>query len=300
MPLPAQSGTAGTSGWREEAGARPGPTELDSARSDPADAALAARHAGRHGQAGRPVAELLAGLKQGILLGAAVAVLVFPTPHAARADGLAAPGSLRSGLGFVRGNVPNLGVAGAGFGTVTPSADVRKIADWVADSRDNHSLAFAVLDKRGARLYVFDAEARLTGSSLVLLGSALGDDSAAGIGERPLAKVRADERTTAAGRFVSEPGHDETGDAVVWIDYGASLAMHRVKVVDPREHRFERIATDAIDDKRISNGCVNVPIGFFDSVVEPALGRSRAIVYVLPDTKAPAAVFPEAYETAAR
>ncbi len=146
-------------------------------------------------------------------------------------------------------------------------------------------MPFAILDKRGARVYVFDPDAHLMGSSLVLLGSAPGDDSVPGIGDRPLSQVRSDERTTAAGRFVSEPGHDDSGDEVVWVDYHAALAMHRVKVVDPKEHRFERIATDSIADKRISNGCINVPIAFFDSVVEPDLGHSRAVIYILPEIK---------------
>ncbi len=136
------------------------------------------------------------------------------------------------------------------------------------------------------------------GSSLVLLGSAAGDDSVAGIGNRPLTAVLPQERTTAAGRFISEPGHDEAGDKVVWVDYEAALAMHRVKVIDPKERRFERLATDSIEDKRISNGCINVPIAFFDSVVEPELGRSRAIVYVLPEIKPIQLVFPEAYRWA--
>ena len=190
--------------------------------------------------------------------------------------------------------------AHADFGALAPSADARYVADWVADSRDNRHLPFAILDKRGARVYVFDADARLLGSSLVLLGSASGDDSVTGIGDRPLSAVRPHERTTAAGRFASEPGHDETGDKVVWVDYDAALAMHRVKVIDPKERRFERIATDSIDDKRISNGCINVPIAFFDTVVEPMLGRSRAVVYVLPEIKPLHAVFPTAYDVAAR
>jgi len=76
--------------------------------------------------------------------------------------------------------------------------------------------------------------------------------------------------------------------------------MHRVKVIDPKERRFERIATSSIDDKRISNGCINVPIAFFDGVVEPTLGSSRAIVYVLPEVKSLQQVFPAAYALAAR
>lgn len=242
------------------------------------------------------LSDALAGLKQGVLLGVAAAVLVLPPsgiPTLARSttyDTVRASGESAAPQRAPR----------ADFGSLSPSADARHVADWVASSSDNMRLPFAILDKRGARVYVFDAQARLMGSSLVLLGSAAGDDSVAGIGNRPLSAVRPHERTTAAGRFVSEPGHDETGDNVVWIDYDAALAMHRVKVIDPKERRFERIATDSIDDKRISNGCINVPIAFFDSVVEPTLGRSKAIVYVLPEVKPIQQVFPGAYQLASR
>ena len=223
--------------------------------------------------------EVLAGLKNGLLLAASVAVLLLPPLGT-------------TGLLPERAKVQGSQVAGAGqrpqqadFGTATPSPDAREIADWVARSGDNLQASFAIIDKRGARLYVFTPDARLVGSSLVLLGSAPGDDTAPDLGNRPLSQVRSHERTTAAGRFVSEPGHDETGESVVWVDYDSALAMHRVKVVDPKERRMERIATDSVDDKRISNGCINVPVAFYDSVVQAALGRGRAIVYVLPEVK---------------
>jgi hypothetical protein len=238
-----------------------------------------------------------AGLKNGLLLGAAVAVLLLPPVGSIKGVGVSS-GKVDSRVAVALASVSR--ASPAVFDGVTASLDVRNIANWVAYTRDNGGLAFAILDKRGARLYVFDADARLTGTSLVLPGSAPGDESVPGIGSRPLAQVRADERTTAAGRFVSEPGHDETGEKVVWVDYAAALAMHRVKVVDPKERRFERIATDSIADKRISNGCINVPIAFFDDVVDYALGRSRGIVYVLPEVKPLRQVFPAAYALAAR
>jgi hypothetical protein len=243
--------------------------------------------------------DVLAGLKNGVLLAVAVIVIALAvaglTGHVPAAFGHAVVQEIQE---IHRPPVPP-SVAQADFGTLSPSPDARTIADWVAGAHDNQGLPFAILDKRGARMYVFDPDARLLGSSLVLLGSAPGDDSVAGIGERPLSQIRSEERTTAAGRFVSEPGHDESGEKVVWVDYDAALAMHRVKVVDPKEHRFERIATDSVDDKRISNGCINVPIAFFDSVVEPALGRSRAVVYVLPEIKPLRQVFEKADTTTA-
>jgi hypothetical protein len=186
------------------------------------------------------------------------------------------------------------------FGAQEPSSQTRFIADWVADSRDNRGLPFAILDKRAARVFVFDRSAQFVGSSLVLLGSAAGDESVAGIGDRPLSQIKSEERTTPAGRFVSEPGHDATGEDVVWVDYESAVAMHRVRVVDPKERRFERIATPTAEDKRISNGCINVPVAFFDTVVAPNLGRTRAVVYVLPEIKGLAQVFEGSYDVNTR
>ena len=45
---------------------------------------------------------------------------------------------------------------------------------------------------------------------------------------------------------------------------------------------------------------INVPIAFFDSVVERALGHSRAVVYVLPEIKPLRQVFQTAYDVATR
>ena len=230
------------------------------------------------------LADLRAGLKQGLLLGAALAALVLPTARPMAHSGA----RLTAGVALV----PQRQVTHAVFAGTNPSPDARELAEWVAFSGDNGGTPFAILDKRAARLFVFDPDARLLSSSLVLLGSAVGDDSAPDIGDRPLAQLGSHERTTAAGRFVSQPGRDDTGERVVWVDYASALALHRVKVVDPKERRFERIATDSITDKRISNGCINVPIAFFDDVVEPALGRARAVVYVLPEVKPLHQVFP--------
>jgi len=39
------------------------------------------------------------------------------------------------------------------------------------------------------------------------------------------------------------------------------------------------------DEKRISYGCIVVPVAFYDAVVRPSLGRQRGVVYVLPETR---------------
>lgn len=235
-------------------------------------------------------AGVYAGLKQGALIGIAVlAVTLQPSGSAtSRLASRAAPPALASANPLANPLTPR----SADFGTAQPGDDARSIADWVATSRDNQHFSFAILDKRAAQLYVFDSDARLAGTSRVLLGAAPGDDSVAGIGQRPMDQVRPEEKTTPAGRFVSHPGRNASGEEVIWVDYGAAVSMHRVRIVDPKEHRLERLAAGAAEDRRISYGCINIPVAFFDAVMKPMFGASSAVVYVLPERKALAEVFP--------
>ena len=186
----------------------------------------------------------------------------------------------------------------ADVGRTPISADARFIADWVADSGDAQGMSFVIIDKKRARVHVFDANARLLGASPVLLGIAPGDDTVPGIGDKPLSQVRFEERTTPAGRFVGERGHNARGEDVVWIDYDAAVSMHRVLTTNPAEHRLERLATPRIDDNRVSFGCVNVPIAFYEQFIRPTFAQSHAIIYVLPDVKTLQQVFTNAYDVA--
>lgn len=183
----------------------------------------------------------------------------------------------------------------ADFGTETASLDARRMADWIAASNDNAGKAFVIVDKKSARLHAFDSNARLLASTPVLLGAARGDDSAPGIGSRRVEDIRMKDRTTPAGRFIAEPGHNALGEDVVWVDYDAAVSMHRVRTANPRERRLERLATPAIDDNRVSYGCINVPVAFYERHIAPAFATQRGLVYVLPETKALRQVF-DAYQ----
>ncbi len=55
------------------------------------------------------------------------------------------------------------------------SAEVRQVALWAVDSQDHAGLPFVVVDKARARLFAFDQDGRLRGSTSVLLGSARSD-----------------------------------------------------------------------------------------------------------------------------
>jgi hypothetical protein len=162
------------------------------------------------------------------------------------------------------------------------SADARYAAAWVLAGADNRDLPFAVVDKRDARMYVFDAGGRLVGASAVLLGITPGDFSV-GIDRSP-ASLSLAERTTPAGRFEAQPGRNDKGEDIVWIDYAASLAIHRLRPAPVQERRPARLASPTPDDNRISAGCVIVPAAFYESVVAPTIGSSGSVVYVLPES----------------
>lgn len=173
----------------------------------------------------------------------------------------------------------------AGMVLVSASLDARQALRWVVEAHDNQGLPFVIVDKKGGRIFVFEANGQLRGASPALMGLAPGDHAVPGMEQRSVASLREDERTTPAGRFVSEPGHNLQGEAIVWIDYAAKLAIHRLRPAPTAERRAERLASETPDDNRISMGCVVVPVSFYETVIGPALGKSRGIVYVLPETQ---------------
>jgi len=179
----------------------------------------------------------------------------------------------------------------ADFGTAHPGTEARRIADWVMDSGDNSNAPFVVIDKVAASAYVFDRDGKLLGTAPVLLGLAIGDESTPGIGDKPLSAIRTEERTTAAGRYVGELGYNLRGEDVLWVDYDTGLSLHRVLTANPRERRTQRLATPTPLDNRVSYGCINVPVRFFEDVIRPAFHDTKGMVYVLPETRSAQTVF---------
>jgi hypothetical protein len=179
----------------------------------------------------------------------------------------------------------------ANFLLEQPSPEARHIADWVVDSGDNRKLPFAIVDKKQARVFVFDARGELTGAAAALLGLAVGDDSTPGIGDRPMARISPQERTTPAGRFVAALDHNASGKDILWVDYDNAISMHAVITGTVADRRTQRLATPSVLDNRISFGCINVPVMFFEQVVRPAFSRSDGIVYVLPETRPASKMF---------
>jgi len=180
------------------------------------------------------------------------------------------------------------------FGAEQPSSAARFAVESILASGGQARRCFAVVDKGDARVYVFDALGHLLGAAPVLLGQQVGDATVPGVGDKRPEDVLPSERTTPAGRFVTEPGRNLDEEDVVWVDYGASFAIHRVRAGTSYAARMARLQTRSPAAHRVSFGCVVVDGEFFDRVIWPAFGHGAGIVYVLPETRPVASLFPRA------
>lgn len=234
-------------------------------------------------------------LKKGLLVGGVLLVLIVPlrmhqagkAPQPAPVAGTPAPAAPQARVEAPA--EPSLRLAD--FRGERPSADARHVADWAVFTSNHGRQSFVVVDKKDARVYVFAPDGKLKESAPALLGAARGDDSFPGIGDKPLNQVLPEEKTTPAGRFVAEPGRNTNNEDIVWVDYDAAVSMHRIRPTVAAERRLERLASRVVEDNRISFGCINLPVTFYEDVLSPSVQKYGAIVYVLPDVKAPKEVF---------
>ena len=176
-----------------------------------------------------------------------------------------------------------------------PPTDVWLLADAVqrtGDARTGVSSGhFAILDKSGARLWVFSPYGRAIANSPVLLGQAIGDDAASDLGTRAFSKYSRSDKITPAGRFLTEEGVNLSGEEIIWLDYESGLSMHRVRNI-AGERRHQRVASGVIAQRRISYGCINVPADFFDEYLYPLFRSQSSVVYILPEVYNPEDIFP--------
>jgi hypothetical protein len=179
----------------------------------------------------------------------------------------------------------------ADFEQEAPSAEARHVADWALDSGDHAGQPFVVVDKAQARVFVFDGQGKLQGAAPALLGLAIGDAAVPGIGQKPLARIRPEERTTPAGRFVGSLELGLKGEEILWVDYDGGVALHTVPPGAPTDRRLQRLASTRAAEHRITFGCINVLGAFFTGVVAPLFRGRPGVVYVLPETRPAREIF---------
>ena len=172
------------------------------------------------------------------------------------------------------------------------SETAQDLARWAIASGDNGGLPFIVIDKVAAEVLVYGGDGELRGATAALLGFAHGDDSVPGIGDRKLAAIRPEERTTPAGRFLSSFGPAASRADAFWVDYATAISLHPVVTATPKERRLQRLQSPSPDDNRITYGCINVARPFYNNVIRRTFIGTKGVVYILPETRPLAEVFP--------
>jgi hypothetical protein len=171
------------------------------------------------------------------------------------------------------------------------------LTQWITVSKDNRKLPFAVVDKNSAQILVFDEKGKLKAMAPILIGAAVGDTSAEGVGDRELKDIPMEDRTTPAGRFVAGYGPASGHSKVLWIDYATAISIHPVltTAAAKKEKRTQRLASKESDDNRITHGCINVSSTFYANTIRSTFGKKGGVFYVIPDSISLLDAFP-AYE----
>jgi hypothetical protein len=149
------------------------------------------------------------------------------------------------------------------------SPEVEHVAQWAVESQDHAGLPFVVVDKAKARLFAFDLTGRLLASAPVLLGASRADGPAA-------------PSATPAGRFVAATWLSVHGDRIVWINGQAAVFLHGIPSGASPGRGSQRLASDDVGDKRISDGSLHVAGQFYRDYLRP-LEDQASVVYVLPE-----------------
>lgn len=156
------------------------------------------------------------------------------------------------------------------------SPEVRQVAQWVVDTQDHEGMPFVVVDKERARLFAFDARGTLLSSTPVLLGAQRGDAAAA--------------PATPAGRFTTDTWRSALAEGVVWVRGDVALELFAVPSAASPGRGKQRLQSDRVDDKRISDGSLHVPDDFYRHYLAPLRGQT-SVAYVLPELTPAADMF---------
>ena len=164
----------------------------------------------------------------------------------------------------------------ANAATPTETAVVQNIVG----QNDNQGKQFIVADKQAGTLTMYTASGQQITSTPALFGKTAGDSVSS--------------KNTPSGRFEAKQANVRTegygGSAQVLTQNGQNLqlggssyAIHRVYTKYASENRQGRLDTPTATDNRISLGCINVPVDFYDTYLN---SDQDTVVYVMPETDA--------------
>ncbi|RQH06618.1 LPD38 domain-containing protein [Paraburkholderia dinghuensis] len=171
--------------------------------------------------------------------------------------------------------------AASGHGDVTISARAHTaglegrsdiVSQWVQRSGDNNGGGYVIADKGRGELYVMSPRGEVQETIPALFGAKAGDEAVPG--ETPAGAFRLD--------WSKAPDTKAYGDSIQSFsstDRG-TFAIHRVLTGRP-ENREARLASGNAAQRRITNGCINIPADTYNRLFDR---RFSGKLYVVPET----------------
>lgn len=155
-------------------------------------------------------------------------------------------------------------------------ANEQSLINWVVSSGDNYGRSFLIANKRSGEIILVEGDGSISARSPALFGARLGDEMVS--------------KQTPAGAYTlfqvaaENPGYG--GDVLVFANDDVnkvSISVHRVWLETPSERRLQRLSSPNPKERRISDGCINLPDSFYENIVGIVNGSK---IYILPETRA--------------
>lgn len=125
-----------------------------------------------------------------------------------------------------------------------------------------------VIDKKHAQLFYIDSNNENVVASPVLLGQQVADT------------LSSSTKITPSGEFELQKVYSSRMKSTILTFYRTTnfvIAIHPIPSSN-KQHRFERLNSLNIDDRRITNGCVNVSYEIFDSIFTMIPDHTRLVI----------------------
>ncbi len=165
--------------------------------------------------------------------------------------------------------------------TLTPTEQQVSLVAW-----QNGDRKFLMVDKVRGKIILFE-DGRPVFSRPALTGASMADRIPPDEWNMPWAlQTNVRYKVTPAGRFTITRGHDrrlgELFDINELQGVDWTIAIHRVSLGKPSEHRDARLRSDLDEDKHITDGCIDVDPS---TIVQLSrlLPRSGMPLYILPN-----------------
>jgi L,D-transpeptidase catalytic domain len=163
----------------------------------------------------------------------------------------------------------------------------------VAERNGDHN--FLMVDKNLGKIILFqDGKAIFAGPALT--GASPADRLPPGVLKEKFSKLNAfDTKVTPAGRYTVSRGRDGDYGTVLDIneirgrDWG--IAIHKVYLGTPSEHRDTRLRSPNDDDKHITFGCINVTPDAIRFLLRELPAKGATPLYILPEDETRTAAF---------